>query len=182
MEHYMEPKTETEQRLARIEDPTAPPTAAETDTGSNVFPEDSVDPNAGASLFGVFYPKHFIVSVFAEAAAAESAAAGLRQSGFDEDAVRTWAGAEVAANHDKYVAERGLLQKVGSLFPSEEHDVLNDYIEQARAGGTFLSVYAPEEGQRQTAAPIIAEAGGALMRYYGDNTITNLTLDDRSKH
>ena len=176
----MEPKTETEQRLDRIEHPTAPPTEAETDAGSNVSSEDSVDPNAGASLFGVFYPKHFIVTVFAEKSAAEAAATDLQEAGFGQDEVKTWDGAEVAANHDKYVAERGFLQKVGSLFPSEEHDVLNDYIEQARAGGTFLTVFAPEEGERQTAAPIIAEAGGVLMRYYGDNTITNLTLDDRS--
>lgn len=176
----MEPKSETEQRLDRIEHPTAPPTEAETDTGSNVDPEDSVDPNAGASLFGVFYPKHFIVTVFAERSAAESAASALKEAGFGEDEINTWDGAEVAANHDTYVAERGFLQKLGSLFPSEEHDVLNDYIEQARAGGTFLTVHAPEEAQRQTAAPIIAEAGGVLARYYGDNTITNLTLDDRS--
>ena len=176
----MEPKTETEQRLDRIEDPTAPPTEAETDSGSNVVPDDSIDPNQGASLFGVFYPKHFIVTVFAERSAAESAASALQEAGFGEDAIKTWDGSEVAANHDKYVAERGILQKIGSLFPSEEHDVLNDYIEQARAGGSFLTVYTPEEGQRQTAAPIIADAGGVLMRYYGDNTITNLTLDDRS--
>jgi hypothetical protein len=178
----MNSKTETEQRLDRIEHPTAPPTAAETDTGSNVGPDDSVDPNAGASLFGVFYPKHFIVSVFADRAAAESAASSLKEAGFGADDIRTWDGADVAANHDKYVAERGLLQKIGSLFPSEEHDVLNDYIEQARAGATFLTVYTPEEGQRQTAAPIVADAGGTLMRYYGNNTITNLTLDDRSEH
>lgn len=177
----MEPRSETEQRLHRIEDPTAPPTEVETDSGSNVSPDDSVDPNAGASLFGVFYPKHFIVTVFAEKEAAESAASALQDAGFEEDKVRTWDGKEVAANHDKYVAERGVLQKIGSLFPSEEHDVLNDYIDQARAGGTFLTVFAPEEGQRQTAAPIIGEAGGVLMRYYGDNTITNLTLDDRSR-
>jgi hypothetical protein len=180
MENQMKPMSETEQRLNRIEDPTAPPTEVETDTGSNVVPEDSIDPNEGASLFGVFYPKHYIVTVFAERSAAESAASALEAAGFGADAINTWDGVEVAANHDKYVAERGILQKIGSLFPSEEHDVLNDYIDQARAGGTFLTVFTPEEGQRQMAAPIIADAGGVLMRYYGDNTITNLTLDDRS--
>ncbi len=175
-----ENKTETEARLARIEDPTALPTPAETDRGPSVTPADSVDPDAGATMFGVFYPKHYVVAVFLDEPSAESAAAVLREAGFGADDVRTWPGATIVANHEAYLAERGLLQKMGSLFPSEEHDVLNDYLEQARAGAGFLTVLAPEEAQRQTAAPILAEHGGALMRYYGDNTITNLTLDDRS--
>ncbi len=173
-------KSETEARLDRIEHPTAPPTAAETDHGPSVAPAGSADPDSGASLFGVFYPKHYIVAIFRDQRDADAAAASLAQAGFAQDDIRTWPGSDVVANHEAYVAERGILQKIGSLFPSEEHDVLNDYIEQARAGAVFLTVLAPEEAQRQAAAPLIAGNDGALMRYYGDNTITNFTLDDRS--
>ncbi len=173
-------RPETELRLKRIEDPTAPPTSAETDGGPSVSTEGSTDPDSGASMFGVFYPKHYIVTIFGDQSDADSAVADLMAAGFATKDVGTWPGSEVVANHEAYVADRGLLQKIGSRLPSEEHDVLNDYIEQGRAGAVFLTVFAPEEGQRQTAAPILANNDGALMRYYGDNTITNLTLDDRS--
>lgn len=176
----MSTKPETEARLDRIEHPTAPPTDAETDRGPSVDPQDSADPNEGASLFGVFYPKYYIVAVFGSDAEAASAGTALAAAGFAEGDIRTWAGADVVAHHDAYAANRSFLQKAGSLLPSEEHDIQNDYLEQARAGATLLTVLAREEGQRQTAAPIIADHQGALMRYYGDNTITNLTLDDRS--
>lgn len=176
----MDTRPETEARLDRIEHPTAPPTDAETDRGPTVAPLDAANPNAGATMFGVFYPKYFIVSVFGDQGEADAAAAALAEAGFPAGDVRTFPGAEVVANHEAYLEQRGVLQKIGSLFPSEEHDVQNDYIEQARAGAVILLVLAPEEAQRQAAAPIIADHDGALMRYYGDNTITNLTLDDRS--
>ena len=124
--------------------------------------------------FGVFNPKHFIVAVIDEKAPAEQAAAALGDAGFPPDDVRVIAGHQVLAAEITYKDQKGVLARLAGLFPTEEQAAVNDYVEEAERGAFFLAVKAPDHEQRTRARGILAAHGGHAMRYYGENTITDL--------
>jgi hypothetical protein len=128
----------------------------------------------GGTMFGTYFPRHYVVAVIHDAAKAEAAAAEIRAAGYDEGAVEVWRGERVLANHAAYLERHGLLNRVASLFPGEESEVLAEYLAEARNGANFVTVLAPHPGPRETARGILRAHGGHAMRYYGNHTFTDL--------
>ncbi len=126
------------------------------------------------TMLGTYYPKHFVVAVIHERSAAEEAVEALKDAGFDDEAVQLHTSQQVLDNHRAFQERRGLLQRVESLFPSEEADAVKDYLEEAEQGRSFITVHAPEPEPRARARDILKAHGGHHMRYYGDATITDL--------
>ncbi len=125
--------------------------------------------------FGVFNPKHLIVAVIDDEARAEQAAAALGDAGFvPPDDMRLVPGQEVLNVGDAYNDTKGLLGRIAGLFPSEEQEAAKEYVEAAERGALFVFVRVPEDEQRTTARGILKTHGARAMRYYGENTITDL--------
>lgn len=124
--------------------------------------------------FGVVNPTHFVVAVIHDAARADQAAAAPRDAGFTTDDVRVIPGQDVLNTEHTYHGTKVVLATLAGLFPSEERAAVEEYVAEAERGACFLVVKAPEQERRGLARGILAEHGGHAMRYYGDNTITDL--------
>jgi hypothetical protein len=124
--------------------------------------------------FGVFNPKHFIISVVGDAVVGEQAATALRAAGFPPDDVRVITGDQVLATESSYGDQKGVLSRLAGFFPSEEAAIVDQYVAEAERGAHFVAVKAPEREQRTQARGILAAHGAYAMRYYGENTITDL--------
>lgn len=124
--------------------------------------------------FGVFNPKHCIVCVIQDGARAEQAAAALQDGGFTPDHVKVVTGAEVLDNERVHGESKGRLARLIGLFPAEEQAVVNENVKDAERGAHFVVVKAQEQEQRTAARGILASHGAHSIRYYGENTITDL--------
>ena len=124
--------------------------------------------------FGVFNPKHFIIAVIRDADKAEQAATALRDAGFAADDVWVVPGQTVLDTEREYHDSKGFLARLAGLYPAEEAERVQEDMPEAERGASFVAVIAPEEKQRTVAAGILAAEGGYNMRYYGENTITDL--------
>lgn len=130
--------------------------------------------NPLATALGTYYPKHYVVAVVDDPAGATRAMAALREAGFTDATAEICPGAEFLKNYREFVEGRGLLQRLEGLFPSEERAAVEEYLAEAERGASFVTVHAPERGERDRAANLLKTNGGHAMRYYGDNTITDL--------
>ena len=124
--------------------------------------------------FGAFNPTHFIISVVHDAARAEQAAAALRDAGFAPDDVHVVPGLDVLSTQLAYDDARGVLDRLAGLFPAEEQAAAKEYLEEAERGAFLMIVKAPEREQRTRARGILVAHGAHAIRYYGENTITDL--------
>lgn len=129
---------------------------------------------SGATMFGTYFPRHYVVTVIPDRERPEQAVADLRADGFASDDVELWSGEQVLANHEPYLAQHGLRERLGRLFPGEESEVLEEYLEEARNGANFVTVRAPDEEPRGRAAAILKGHLGHAMRYYAKYTFTDL--------
>ena len=124
--------------------------------------------------FGVFNPKHFIVSVIRDGARAEQAVAALRDAGFTPDDVKLVTGQQVLDNERVHAESKGRWERLAALFPAEEQAAVDGYVKEAERGAHFVAVKAQELEQRTVAKSILVSHGAHAIRYYGENTITDL--------
>jgi hypothetical protein len=125
--------------------------------------------------FGAFNPTHFIISVIHDGTRAEQAAAALRDAGFAAPVdVHVVPGLDVLSTQLAYDDARGVLARLAGLFPAEEQAAAQEYIAEAERGALLMIVKAPEREQRTRARGILAAHGAHAIRYYGENTITDL--------
>jgi hypothetical protein len=66
------------------------------------------------------------------------------------------------------------LARLANLFPSEEQSAIEEYLAEAERGASFVSVQAHSPDERSRARDVLKGHGGHAMRYYGDQTITDL--------
>ncbi|MDQ3699466.1 MAG: hypothetical protein M3442_00925 [Chloroflexota bacterium] len=125
--------------------------------------------------FGTYYPKGYVVAVVDSAEMAEQAASELRSGGFTEGDVRTYSGQTVVENHEQFLRQRNVLQRIGSAFASDEKEAVDEYIEEARRGRHFITVHAPEEEHMERARQVLAPKGAYKMRHYGPSVMTDLS-------
>ena len=128
----------------------------------------------GETLFGTFYPKHYIVAVIPEQDQAQQAVAALREAGHPEQEARLWTGAEVLDRYNTFLQKRNVLERLGSYLPSDEHEALQQYVSEAEEGQYFVTVYAPHPDQIERARDILAKHGASDMHYYGEFVMTDL--------
>ena len=128
--------------------------------------------------FGVFFPKDYVLAVFADTGAAERAAAALEVAGFADGDVLVVGSDEVMGWHGRFTADTGLVGRfkefVARHFPGTGRK-LDDVIDHARVGHTFLLAYAPDAASTERATSAIRPAHPALLRKYNAVTISDLT-------
>lgn len=134
----------------------------------------SEERNPIATALGTYYPRHYIVAVIHDPVTASKARDELKTAGFAESNVELCPGEDFVKNWDDYLAHRGRLARAADLFPAEEHDAVEEYLEEARRGSSFVMVHTPEHDGRDRARDILHGFGAHDMRYYGDRTITDL--------
>jgi hypothetical protein len=127
-----------------------------------------------STLFGTFYPTDYVVAVFDEIEQADQALAQLRQAGWPEEEVGRQTGEAVLANHQATHAHQNLFQRIGHALSSDEGNVLEQYLDEARAGHAFVTAYAPTKEQTHKASAILASYGGYRMRHYGEWTFSDI--------
>jgi hypothetical protein len=66
------------------------------------------------------------------------------------------------------------LERVESLFPSEEQATAAEYVAEAERGASFVTVHALQSAERDRARQVLTAYGGRRVRYYGSATITDL--------
>lgn len=110
----------------------------------------------GDTSFGLFYPRHYTLAGYPDAARAEAGADALRRAGFPTDDVRVVSGTFLT---DRLTSQDGasMLDRVKASvaeFIGTETYFIDQDVELAERGGAFVFVYTPEEedGARVTAA------------------------------
>lgn len=134
------------------------------------FSDSSFD---GETLFGTFYPKGYIVAVTHQKGDAEAAIAELQQAGFTD--VRLWTGNEVQERHQAFLHQRSMLQRLGSAFAADEKLALDEYLQAAEEGHSFVTVHVADQSQVDTVRNTLVAFHAHQMHYYGDVGMTDLT-------
>ncbi|QJR37676.1 hypothetical protein [Gemmatimonas groenlandica] len=132
----------------------------------------------GALSFGAFYPKNYLLAVFADGPTARTAAEHVHGQGFAADEVIVASGADVLAHERDVEAEKGLFAKLGEqlskLYTDESADA-KTLLRLAAQGAAFVLVYAPEDAQTTKAAESLRTFRPSVMRKYGTLAIAELT-------
>jgi hypothetical protein len=126
-------------------------------------------------LLGSVNPKHTLVGVVDNEQEAAEARRALEQAGFPASAIATYSGQEVLENHRRFDENKSVGSKIGSLFPSQEDDIMKAYLSAAEAGAHFVTVHAEDNEARDRAAEALRSVGARLLRYYADMTIVDLS-------
>jgi hypothetical protein len=134
------------------------------------FKDDSF---TGDTLFGTFYPTGYITAVTHGRPQAEAAQTALQEAGFDD--IRIWSAEDVQARHQAFLSQRSMIQRISAAFAADEKLVLDDYLQAAEEGHTFLTVHIPDEAQVNQARDILVAHHAHQMHYYSPIGITDLT-------
>jgi hypothetical protein len=130
--------------------------------------------NPLATALGTYYPRGYVVAVIHDPASATNALAALQGEGFVDTAAAICPGPEFVKNWSDFTAHRGPLARIADLFPAEEQSAVEEYLVEAENGASFVTVYATTPDDRNRARDVLRNFGGHSMRYYGDQTISDL--------
>lgn len=103
----------------------------------------------GETLFGTFYPRGYIVAVFRDPADLEQAVGALQQVNCED--VRIWTGQHTLDRDAEARSHQNALQKLGSLVGSGEKLALDDYLDLAREGRSFLTAHVHDQEHAEQA-------------------------------
>ena len=106
-----------------------------------------------------FEPQGFLVLIFEDAAEAGLAKAALQDAGFAEGDLRVYSGEQILADHDRYLAQRSLTQRVvGAL--TDDRGTIELYFGYAREGRAALWVRVPDRSDANRALRHLADQRG----------------------
>lgn len=132
----------------------------------------------GASSFGAFYPKNYVLAVFADEAMAKQASDAALGAGFSSDEVIVASGADVVTRERDVEADKGIFSRIGEqwskLYTDESADS-QTLVNLAAQGAAFVLVYAPEDDHTTKATACLREFGPSVMRKYGTLAIEELS-------
>ncbi len=147
-------------------------------TEEPAFPDEAPFKDS-ASSFGMFYPKNYVLAVFANEATARKAGDGARAAGFSDDDVIVASGAELVAREQDVAEEQGMFAKIGeqlSKLYTDESAASQALVKLAAGGAGFVFVHAPEDEETTTAATVLREFRPSVMRKYGTLAIAELRV------
>ena len=129
----------------------------------------------GETVFDVFYPIGYLLTVFPGGADLDGAAAALREAGFAANEIGVARGGGEASDLLHAVADRqGALVRYERFLSSHRGDEIyleGELSELAESGHGFLFVYAPSEDAAHLAAETVRPFGPVLFLKYGRLTI-----------
>jgi hypothetical protein len=132
------------------------------------------DQNPLSTALGTYSPRHYLVAVFDDPARAVTALQALHDADFVESSAEICPGSQFLTNWTNFARQRGPLERLVDLYPSEEHAALEEYLAEAERGASFVTVHVTEQPDITRARDLLTPLGGHGMRYYGDLTITDL--------
>ena len=131
----------------------------------------------GATSFGSFYPRHYVLAVFKSDTEAAAAGAALRAAGFVGDDVIVASGSDVAEHDAAVRATQGVLAKLGekwSRLYTDDAVVADTLMEYAKQGAAFVLAYAPEDVATTRAADVLRPLNAMVLRKYDGMTTRDL--------
>lgn len=138
---------------------------------------DSAAFKGGDTLFGIFYPTGYVLSVFEDSADAEGAGAGLRNAGFADDDLVLASGADVLAYSHVLRGNPSLFTRferfVSRVYGDETH-LADEVVELAKRGHTFVAVYAPDAAATARVANTVRPFAPIVLRKFDALTVTDL--------
>jgi hypothetical protein len=127
-----------------------------------------------ATMLGTYYPKNYVVAVLPDAESANQSIAALRKAGWGDGEIEHYTGDFVLAHHAAQEEQRGLLETIGSAFASDERVAYDQYLDEAKRGRHFITVFAPTLDHAHKVRDVLATSGAFGMRHYGDLEMTDL--------
>ena len=129
----------------------------------------------GETVFDVFYPSGYVLTVFPGGADLDGAAAALREAGFAADDVGVAQDGEASALLRALTEHQGALVRYERFLSSHRGDEIyleGELRELADTGHGFLFAYAPSEAGAHLAAETVRAFGPMLFFKYGRLAIT----------
>jgi hypothetical protein len=136
----------------------------------------AADFRGGDTMFGIFYPTGYVLSVFPDAARADRAVAALRSTAFAPGDLVVATGPEVLAYSHEMREHPGLLARfehfVAGLYGGEG-DLADELVGLAEQGHVFVAVYAPDDPATVRAAEALRPLGPVVLRKFDALTFTD---------
>lgn len=130
---------------------------------------------SGETVFDVFYPTGYVLTVFPGGADLDGAAWALREAGFAASEIGVARGGEVSDLLHALTEHRGALVRFERFLSSHRGDEIyleGELSELAESGHGFLFAYAPGDVATQLATDTVRPFGPVLFLKYGRLTIT----------
>jgi hypothetical protein len=127
-------------------------------------------------MLGVWYPRNYLVAAIDPANGA-AAVKALSAAGFGSQSVHLTEGTGVLEIKRQIEAQRTPIARVAASVShalTDEGLMSQQYFDEAAAGASLIAVLAPEPRQVTHAGQVLAANQARRIRYYGDNTITDL--------
>ena len=132
---------------------------------STPWPMDTGDRDSHARS-SVFCTQGFLVLILEDTAEAGLAQASLHDAGFVEADLRVYSSEQILADHDPYLAQRSVTQRVvGAL--TDDRGTIELYFGYAREGRASLWVRVPDRSDANRALRHLAEHEVLHLRYHG---------------
>ena len=128
-----------------------------------------------ASRPWVFNPVGFLLAVLDDDAEAERAGAALEQAGFTAAEYRSYAGAQVLQDRERFQAQQSAARKLVEKVTIDT-EVLQRLLEYAHAGRAFLWVHAPRREDANRAIRGLSANKVLYFRYYGDAGVEDIDM------
>jgi hypothetical protein len=134
-------------------------------------------------LFGVWYPKHYVVGIIEDRSSADRAADALRsawrEAGESEDAVRLFhaedAREAIRRTEGSYGPAKRVIAALSRGVGSEEAVADQDYQAAVSQGHNVLAVLATAPEAVERARAVLADFKIQHLRYYGPLAVTDLS-------
>jgi hypothetical protein len=127
--------------------------------------------------FGVFYPKHYLLAVFANLADADGAKEELNRAGRVDEDVISVSGEEVVHFAEDHLLKDGLsgvlMTQLSRMFGTEALYADKD-LAAAREGAAFVAVHCPTEKVKTDAWKFLKLRHPLVARYYSFGGIEHL--------
>jgi hypothetical protein len=135
-----------------------------------------------AHLFGVWYPKHYVVGIIEDRSDADRAADALRaawrDAGAPEDAVRLFhaedAREAIRQTEGSYGVAKRAMAALSRDLGSEEGVADQEYQAAVNQGQNVLAVLCPTPNTVERATAVLADFKVQHLRYYGALAVTDL--------
>lgn len=126
---------------------------------------------------GVFYPKHYLIAVFRDSRAAQTAVRGLREAGFAQDEAIAVAGQEFVDLAAEETGPGNFVMQALSRFFATEQKTHDDDLLRARRGAGFVAVHCLTDQSKINAWAVLQPHSPLAARYYGAAGIEHLAGD-----
>lgn len=123
----------------------------------------------------VFNPRGFLLAVLADDDEAARAGDALLEAGFAEAHQRTYSGAQLLEDRERFIAQQGVARRIVENLTIDT-EAVERLLGYARTGHAFVWVVAPHKEDANRAIRALADLRVPFFRYYGDRGVEDLHM------